>query len=162
MASYTSSYHKTRVAYQDAPALVLEEPLRLRLRETSIPKLNFAAIYDKAASAADVEDKIKKGEDLTEEERKRFNEVSRAEIHSIFDASRDRVADLCTLQVNDTIEERRIKIEIKASFLGWLKQLLDWVFEKLEALIKRIQEGVTKICKEIKDLFLYLSSLFKF
>ena len=157
MASFTYKSKSSRtVVYADAP--VLEPTLRLRLGSPSQPL--FSDIFNKAAKAADIEDKIRKGEDLTEQEIAAFNKSSKAQAHDFFDGARDRFVDRVQIYAEDNKEERKVKLEVKEGIFEWLKKLYDWFSEKLNDLLEKAKEGFQYVCNEVKELFIFLNSLF--
>lgn len=110
---------------------------------------------------SDIERKLEKGEEITDEDIEFLNKSMEEEMTKILDKFKKQALATTRIERTDTHEEMKLKIEIQKGLLDWLSELFDWVVQKIKEIFERIKDAVEFCFQKAKELFEYLWSFFK-
>lgn len=163
--SGSSTTTKT-INFDDAPKL--NKPIVLKLGHSSLWDRFKESVKGLSPEAiikrlSDETERIMKNIDkrgyVTDEECAFLNNTTEERLKEMFEIARKQIMAVVKIQPGDKPEEIKVKLSVSEELLTWLKNLFDWVIQKIKLIFTRLKEAAQWCWTKAKELFHYLYSL---
>lgn len=101
----------------------------------------------------DIKRKVRGGEKLTNEERRRLNERNARKISEAFDGACETVIKQTKVKSDDSVAEIRAKAGIAEEVTGFIQKMSKFITDKVTSIVSSIGYTISMIGQEIKSLF---------
>ena len=168
MTQASGSYSPTTFTLCDAPEIP-QQILRLTLRQKSV----FEKVMEKAkglspenllsflnSEKARILEQMKERGHLTQDECDFINKANEDHLRNIMETFIKQTSEQMAVTPNDSPEEVEFKLNFGEQLIKWLKDLFNWVVEKMKTIFQWLKEAFQWCLQKAKELFEKLWSFF--